>query len=139
VLINSFNAKTLAYLVYLKLILSFSNVICLFTNDLRRIKAMTKMLVSWLISLNSCSLNLFMLTYSYVLILKKYKQFSFDKKKAIIYFIKNLAKVTKLRDKGLKEKLSRRLTKARLIALLKQQFNSLYILALFNPISQSRS
>jgi predicted membrane-bound spermidine synthase len=117
--INSLNAKTLAYFVYLKLILSFSNVICLFVNDLGRTEVVTKMLASWLISLSSCSLDLLVSTYSCVLILKKYKQSSFNKEKAIIYFIKNLAKVTKLKNKGLRQKLSRRLTEARLIALLK--------------------
>jgi hypothetical protein len=116
--INSLNVKTLAYLVYLKLILFFSNVICFFADDLKRTKAVTKMLASWLISLNSCFLNLFVLTYLYVLILKKYKQFSFDKKRAIIHFIKNFAKVIKLKDKGLKEKLSGQLIKTRLGLLL---------------------
>jgi hypothetical protein len=137
--IDSLDAKTLAYLVYSKLISSFSNVICLFADDLGGTGAVTEMLASWLISLSSRSSDLPASTYPRVLILKKYEQSSFDEERATIHFMRNLAKVTKLRDGGLGEKLSGRLTEARLIALLKQQFGGLRILALPDPASQSRS
>lgn len=131
--IDSLDAKTLAYLVYSKLISPFSNVICLFADDLGGTEAVTEMLASWVISLSNRSPDLPASTLPRVLILKLCEHSSFDEERATVHFMKGLARVAKLRDGGLGQKLSGRLTEARLIALLKQHFGGLRIIALPKP------
>jgi hypothetical protein len=136
---DTLNAQTLAHLVYSKLMSPFSNIMCLFADDLGGTGAVIELLASWVISLNSRSSDLPASTFPRVLILKICDHSSFDEEWATIHFMRDLARVIKVRGGGLGPKPSGKLTEARLIALLKQQFGGLRILALPNVRSQSPS
>ena len=135
--IDSLDAKTLAHLVYSKLISPFSSVICLFVDDLGGMEV-TDMLASWVISLSNRSSDLPASTYPQVLILKLCEHSGFDEERATVQFMRGLVRAAKLRDGGLGQKESGRLAEARLIAMLKQQFGGLRIIALPKPPQSER-
>lgn len=132
------DTNTLAYLVYSKLISSFSTVIYFFADDLGETQALADILASWLVSLNNRSSDLPVSIYPRVLILKAKGYSRFKEEKATIDFMQELAKAARARNGSLVQRSNRRLSDERFNILLTQQFGSLQVLALPSTKYQSQ-
>jgi hypothetical protein len=132
---EGFDALSLVYLVYARLISPISTLICFFADDLGGTTAVANLLASWLISLTYRSTDLPVSTYPRVLILTVDDSTLFSEEKATLDFMKELEEETKARNGSFVQE-----SNGLLDALLRKQFGGLRVLALPNDVaSQEQS
>jgi hypothetical protein len=100
---EGFDSQTIANLVYTKLISPFSNVICLFPNDLGGMEGVARLLASWLMNLTISSSDLPSSTRPRILILKEWNDLRhgmFDQQLATRAFIEKMAQEVESRNRN---------------------------------------
>ena len=115
--------RTVANILYAKLVAPFSTVICFFAEDLGGTIGVAKMLSSWIISLSNRSSEFTMRTFPRVIVLKEWNDMQsgiFDEKLATREFLRALMEESELR---------KALRKGDFGNLLKHQFGDLRVLA----------
>ena len=136
---NGLDPKSLAHLVYAKLIAPFSTVICFFAEDLGGLQAIAQILAVWLMSFSSRSSDLPPSTNPRVLILIRHQDYlSFDEQAATKRFMMDLGREAEKKNGIMTGQLNGRLKKAKLDELLQQQFGGMRVVAFPDLDSTSR-
>ncbi|KAG0649360.1 Calcium-independent phospholipase A2-gamma [Hyphodiscus hymeniophilus] len=127
---NGLDPKSLAHLVYAKLLAPFSNIICFFAEDFGGQQALAEILVVWLVSFSNRSSDLAPPTYPRVIIMiRSDDSITFDEEAATRIFMKTLGAETETKNGVMTGELGDKLRKAKLDELLRQQFGGMRVVA----------
>jgi hypothetical protein len=128
--IHGLDPKTLAHLVYAKLIAPFSTVICFFAEDFGGLQAVAEILAVWLICFSNRPSDLPPSSHPRVLVLVRSDDFpSFNEQAATKRFMLDVGREAEAKNGIMTGELNGRLKKARLDELLQQQFGGMRVVA----------
>jgi len=128
---RTLDPTSLAHLVYSKLLVPFSNVVCLFADDFGGLAALARLLALWLATLSNRPSDLQPHTHPRVLILQQWHGNSpFDEQVTTRQFMLELGREIERKNGVLTRNRKGRLTMAELDHLLAQHFGGVHVLAI---------
>jgi hypothetical protein len=129
---NGLDAYTLANTVYTKLISPFSNIICLFADDLEGLNSVARLLASWLLCYRSLPAEVPNTTSPRVIILREWNDLEngiFDEKLATRSFMQEVYRQSDLRNRSQEQRFANHISQQDLDLLLQLKFGDMRILA----------